>query len=445
MSVSEPLLPAAVEALASVRGVQEAAILCTCNRFEVYAVVDEHDRDSAAERIAEAVGAISSVPLDECAPYLYRYTEAEAATHAMRVAAGLDSQIRGEAQIIGQMRTALRIAQAAGTIGPTLTALLQRAIATGKRVQTETNLGRGAFSIGRAAVDLAGTIFSELAHATVLVLGAGKMSELTARHLVAAGVRFVVVANRTYDRAVAMADRLGGSAICYDAFPEALMRADIVIASTAAPHPILTRDAVQAAMRKRRGRPLFLIDIAVPRDIEPAAGDLDNVFLYNIDDLQACVSDSVVHREAGVEQAEAIAAEGAAEFLTLYRMRGAAPIITELRERIDQIRRDDMALLRARLRHLSDHDWQAIEKATRAMMNRVAREPILRLKQESGAAHSSTGIEHERYDLFTAVREIFGLGETTAARERTDNTVESVVDEGEAIVADDTLQRSAAE
>jgi len=405
LSCAAHALPGALAAAAARPGVREAVILSTCNRMEVYAVTDLPDAEAAYAALRAHLAAFHNVPEAVFASHLYYKTESEAAAHLLRVAAGLDSLVLGEAQILGQVRAALQHAQQAETVSATLNALFQQAIAGGKRVRSETGLGRGGFSIGHAAVDLARSIFADLAHASVLILGAGKMSELTARHLVSSGVRFVVVANRTYEKAVAMAQRLGGKAIHYDTFPQEMITADIVISSTAAPRPILRRETLAPILRKRRGKPLFLIDIAVPRDIDPDVNDLDNVFLYNIDDLEAVVAEEAQSRRAEAARAEAICAVEAAKFLSWYRAREAAPVITQLRERLDQIRQDELALLRSQLQDLSEREWQKIETAMRSLMNKVSREPILRLKREAAGESSASA----RYDLPTAAREIFGL------------------------------------
>ncbi len=412
LSCSEQALPGALTAATACPGVREAVVLSTCNRMEVYAVTDLESAEAGQAALRDYLASWFHVPTSFFAAHLTCRAEHEAASHLLRVAAGIDSLVLGEAQILGQVRGALQAGLEAGTVGTILNALFQQAISGGKRVRAETALGQGAFSIGRAAVDLAGSIFADLSRASVLILGAGKMSELTARHLVANGIRFVVVANRTYEKAVNLAARLGGQAIQYDTFPEALVTADIVISSTAAPHPILRRETLAPILRRRRGKPLFLIDIAVPRDIDPDVNELENVILYNIDDLQAVVAEEARGREGEAEKAEAIAADEAAKFLTWYRTREAAPVITQLRERLDRIRQDELNVLRSQLGDLSEREWQKIEAAMRAMMNKVAREPILRLKRETGAALEEIGGE-ARYDLLTAAREIFGLSDDT--------------------------------
>ncbi|MCS6777834.1 MAG: glutamyl-tRNA reductase [Chloroherpetonaceae bacterium] len=414
LSFPERYLPEALRALADVSDVREGVILSTCNRTEVYAVVETQVREAACGLLQEYLARFHQIAVAQFAPYGYCKLEQEVVYHLLRVAAGLDSLVLGETQILGQVRRAFRITQESGTVGSVLTTLLQWALLTGKRVQTETGLGRGAFSIGHAAVDLARSIFDDLSQATVLVIGAGKMSELTARHLMDNGVRIVLVANRTYEKAMELARRFQGRAVRYDTLAEELVTADIVLSSTAAPHPVLRRETVQAALRKRKGRPLFLIDIAVPRDIEPSVGELDNVFLYNIDDLQAVVLEAARGRMAEIARAEAIVAEEAARFLAWYRSRAVAPVIAQMRARLEQIRQGDLQILRTRLSHLSEADWAAVEAATRAMMNRISRTAIRRLKQETEACAASAPVP--QYDLSTAARELFGLQtEATAA------------------------------
>lgn len=410
LSCSGHDLPDSLSDLASLPGFQEAVVLSTCNRLEIYAATANLKASEAYQAICQHLARFHHVPEPAFTPFLYKKSESDAIMHLLRVASGLDSLVLGEAQILGQVREALRAAQSASTAGSLLTALFQQAITSARRIQNETTLTRGAFSIGHAAVSLASQIFADLSRATVLILGAGKMSELTARHLQASGVRFIVVANRTYDRAKAMAQQLGGEAIHYDRFPERLTQADIVIASTAAPHPIIHRATLQPVLRRRRGKPLFLIDIAVPRDIAPDVYNLENVFLYNIDDLQAVVAEAARERASEASRAESIVCEEVEKFVIWYRGREAVPVIASLRERLEQIRQDDLAVLRARLSHLSEREWQAIETATRAMMNKVARTPILRLKQETEQQMALNGA---RYDLMSAAREIFGLGNET--------------------------------
>ncbi len=412
LSIPEHRLPSALTALMEHKGVREAVLLSTCNRVEVYAMIDSDTVEKAHDLVTNYFASYHHLSRSEFSSCLYLKSEQAAAEHLMRVASGLESLIIGEMQILGQVRQALRVAQETETIGSILTNLFQQAITTSRRVQNETGIGRGAFSIGHAAVDLATHMFTDLSAATVLILGAGKMSELTARHLLSNGVRSVVVANRTFERAKQMADAFGGRAVHYDVFPDELVNADIVIASTAAPHFIVRKEMLQPIIKRRRGKPLFLIDIAVPRDIDPHVEELDNVFLYNIDDLQAVVQEEGAQRLAEAQRAETIAQDETERFMAWYRSRSAVPVISELKSRLERIRQDDLALLRAKLRHLPEKEWQAIETATLAMMNHVAREPVLRLKRETEGSPNE-----ERYDLFSATREIFGLAESRATTE----------------------------
>lgn len=418
LSVSEHHLPSALSNLMQCHGVQEAVMLSTCNRVEIYSVLNTPHPEAANALLIDYLANYHHLAHSEFQPYLYNKQGRDAALHLLRVSSGLDSLVLGEMQILGQVRQAMRAAQETESIGSVLSNLFQQAITVSRRVQNETGIGRGAFSIGHAAVDLASHIFADLAEATILILGAGKMSELTVRHLLSNGARAVVVANRTFEKAQRMAEAFGGRAIQYDVFPEMLLTADIVIASTAAPHAILRKEMLQPIVRKRKGRPLFLIDIAVPRDIDPDVEELENVYLYNIDDLQNVVEEGAQQRANEARRAEEIAHEEADKFVTWYHTREAAPVISELKSRLEQIRQGDLALLKSRLNGISERDWQAIETATLAMMNRVAREPILRIKQE--LTEEENGSE-ARYDLLTATREIFGLTSENNATERPEN------------------------
>lgn len=409
VNCSETQLPHALLAAAERPGVHEVVILSTCNRMEIYALVDAPHLTAAYGQIVRHLADFHHVPESDLTPYLYSKHDQEMISHLMRVASGLDSLVLGEAQILGQVKGALRAAQTAGTISSTLTHLLQHAISAGRRTQAETGLGKGAFSIGHAAVDLARHVFGgELKRARILILGAGKMSELTARHLRENGVSTVLVANRTFARAQALATKLGGRAVQYDSFPDELTRADIVIASTAAPHPIINRATLAPILRKRRGNPLILIDIAVPRDIDADVEKMDDsVFLYNIDELQRVVALEAQGRHDEIGRAEVIVGEECARFLNWIRNREAAPVITQLRQKLDRIREEELSLLRSQLDSLTEREWQKVEAAFRSMSTKFARDPILRLKQETSEPAGET--DSPTYDLLTAAREIFHL------------------------------------
>jgi len=402
LTFAESALSEALRALLACPGLAEGAILSTCNRTEVYAAV----RHAAAESaLVHFLAEYHQLPENTFSQHLYAHHDSEAIRHLFRVASGLDSLVLGEPQILRQVRDAFACASEAKSLGPLLNGLFRAAITTGKRARTETDIGKGGFSIGHAAVDLARSIFGSLNGTTVLILGAGKMSELTAKHLVASGVHFVLVANRTYERALSLAERLGGQAIRYDDFPERLAAADIVISSTASPVPIVHRETLLPVQRRRRGRPLFLIDIAVPRDIAPEVGTLDNVFLYDVDDLEEVVADMARERAAEAQRVEAIISEETAKFLVWRRSLDAAPIVTQLREKHEEIRQAELSRLRRQLPDdLPESIWERIEVATRSMMNRMTRDPINRLKE---AVSGEKG--EPDYDLLEAAREIFAL------------------------------------
>ena len=388
-------------------GVREGVILSTCNRMEVYAVVEGQTVDHAYRSLTRHLAAFHEVPESLFAPRLFHLSEGEAASHLLRVACGLDSLVLGEAQILGQVKEALRVAQTAQSCGPVLSKLFAQALATGKRARAETGLGRGGFSIGHAAVSLAQRILDDFSRARVLILGAGKMSYVTAAHLKRSGVQFVVVANRTHDKAVALAERLGGTAIHYDTFLDEMTRADIVIASTSAPHPIVRRAMLAPVMKKRKGKPLFLIDIALPRDIDPDVNDLDNVYLRNIDDLQEIVEQQAQSRAGEASAAERIVSEETAAFLTWLKARGAVPVIAQLRSHFDAKAQERLEILRSRLGPVSDRQWQEIETQMRALADQLALEPTRSLKRALSAPDSGTNAAG--YDLMDATRALFGL------------------------------------
>ena len=409
-------LEGALAHLAACPGVAEGVILSTCNRMEVYAAVKGAHVEEAFRALTHHLALFHQIPEAAFAARLYCKAEAEAGAHLLRVAGGLDSLVLGEPQILGQVRTALKSAQAAQTSGPLLSKLFTFALEVGKRIRTETGVGKGGFSIGHAAVGLAQRILDDFSRARVLILGAGKMSEVTAAHLKRSGVPFVVVANRTFDKAVSLAQKLGGQAIQYDQFLDEMIRADIVIASTAAPHPILRREMLAPVMKKRRGKPLFLIDIALPRDIDPDVKSLDNVYLRNIDDLQEYMAQDSRARGSEVEAAEQIISSEIVVFMSWLRQREAVPVISRLRSYLDDLTQERLNILRARLGDVTPRDWQIIETQMRALMDQAALEPTRRLKRAMQEADRETS--PPQYDLLEATRELFGLDEEEKEKRR---------------------------
>ena len=338
----------ALQALGSRHASSEAVIVSTCNRAELYAACEDLPAGRAA--IAEFISDYHGIDRSAVAPHLYDVTDLEAARHLFRVAAGLDSLVVGEPQILGQVKDAHTVAAAAHTSGTFLNRLFHASFAVGKRVRTETGLGSGAVSVSFAAVSLSKKIFGDLKGRNVLVIGAGEMGKLTALHMKSQGVHQVTIVSRTMTHAARTAEAIGGaSAAPWEELDTLLGAADIVITATGAATAILTRAHLESVMRPRRNRPLFIIDIAMPRDVEAAAGEIEQVFLYNIDDLQATVRENLARRASEVSRAEAIVSEEVEKFGQWLRSRGAIPTVIALRQRFESIRRAELDRLASTL------------------------------------------------------------------------------------------------
>ena len=392
-------VPPALAALADHAGA-EAVLLSTCNRTEFYLAGLDGDAavGLARELMAHRLGGNAA----DLSRYLYVRKDREAAQHLFRVAAGLDSMIVGEPQIQGQVREAYGHAREASSnsgvvVGPALNRMFQTALNVGGRVRSETSLGVGAASVSSAAVELAKKIFGSLKGRRALVLGAGEMSEVTLECLQGEGVRTAVVANRTYDRARELAAKWGGTAIHWEEFAHALREVDIVICSTAAPHPVLTVDRFRAALPRGTRRPLCIIVIAIPRDVDPALGDEENVFLYNIDDLQQIVDDSLDRRRAELPAAERIVAQGVEEFWAWYASLAVVPTIRALRDHGERVRQEEVERALARLRHLSPDDQAVIDALTRGLLNKLLHAPTTRLREAAGNGRGTGVIDTVRY------------------------------------------------
>lgn len=398
LSVSEGQLPDALRNLASREGISECIILSTCNRTEIYACTATKADDAV---IADWMGEFFGVPVIEFEPFLYSRSGHKAIEHLFRVAAGIDSMVLGEAQILGQVKSAYGAAIDVSSSGTLLSGLFQQAISVGKRARTETEIGRGSFSVGSVAVQLAKSIFDQLKGRVVLIVGAGKMGELTATHLTASGASSVLVANRTHAKAVDLAERFCGRAVSFEDLDSAMESADIVITSTGADEPIISRQMVSAVMHARRGRPLFFIDIAVPRDVEPGVGGLDGVFVYNIDDLHAAVEEHATGRRAEVMKVEEIIAAEVAAFMVRFRTLDAVPVITALRDKFEGIRLQELRRLDERLGHLSAEDRELIDVTTRSIVNRICHTPMIQIKDYAVREDSSARLD--------AICDLFGI------------------------------------
>jgi glutamyl-tRNA reductase len=370
----------------------EAVCLSTCNRTEVYlAAADAHEAD---RRATEALAELAGFDGGELEPYLYRLEQEAAAVHLFRVAAGLDSLVPGEGEILGQVRAAYEH----GTVGPLLDRLFSHALHAGKRVRAETAIGESPASVASAAAALAAQVFGDLAGRRILVIGAGKVGEVAARNLVGRGAELSFVANRTLDRASTLAGRFGATAVPLDEVGGELAAADIVVSSTSAPGVVLDRDQVSRVLPQRRGRPLLLVDLAVPRDLEPEINDLPGCFLYDIDDLEAVVEESLTGRRGEASKAEAIVVAEGARFHDWLASLDVVPAIASIRERAESIRRGELAKASSRLAGLSERERNAVESLTSQIVNKLLHQPIVRLK-EAAAADGVRYVETAR-DLF---------------------------------------------
>ena len=387
------------DALAGLRlHAPEGAILSTCNRTEVYAIAP--DAGAGAETLKGFLAGWRRLPVDQLSPYVYSATQRDAARHLFAVACGIDSMILGETEILGQVREALVAASNAGTVGLPLSRLFHAALRTGRLARQETAISRHTVSVSYAAVQMARQVFGGLEQCRVLVISAGEAGKLTARSLRQAGAREIGVANRTRARAEALAADLGGRTVDFERVPEALVDFDIVISATASARYVLLKDTVAGAMARRAGRPLCLIDIAVPRDIDPDSRLVHGVYLYDIDDLEAVSLAGLEERRKAVAQVEAIIDVEADRFMHWFHSLKAVPVIRGLRDKAEATRRRETEKALAKLRHLSPEDQAHIEALTKALTRKLLHDPIIALK---GQGQSKGHIE--------AARDLFGLGE----------------------------------
>lgn len=413
LAFPEHQLRQVLRTLASYDGVTGCVIISTCNRTEVYAVVTEETKVEGIWRfLADHCGR----PLEEMRRYAYEKLMKAAVEHLFRVAAGLDSMVLGETQILGQVKTAYQIAQDAGTVNGLLNLVFQQALAVGKRVRAETGIDRNPVSVSYAAVELARQVLGSLDGRTVLIVGAGEMSELTVKHLLANGVSGVIVSNRSFDRAQFLAAQFGGRAVHFDELYEWMVKADIVISATAAAHYVIKPEPMAAVMRRRNARPIFMIDIAVPRDIDPEVGHLPGVSLYDIDSLQSVVDANLAERRRAAAAAEAIIDHELSEFLRSLEVRYVVPTVTALKRRGEEIKQRELQKALNRLGDLTDHDIKVISTLANSIVNQLLHEPVTRLKAyaltDEGAAYAEAlqklfGLEPEEEEVSAAMWEPF--------------------------------------
>lgn len=391
------------EALHLVRNldqVQEGVIVSTCNRVEVYAA--SRQREQGVESLIRFMSEYHGVPLGDLRPHLYVQVGPEAVRHVFRVASSLDSMVVGEPQILGQVKDAYDVAVEGAATGLVLNRFMHKAFSAAKRVRTETRIAQSAVSVSFAAVELARKIFGTLQGKSVMVIGAGEMCELAATHLVENGVRDVVVTNRTLARAESLAAKFEGRAVAFDEFARYLPEVDIVVSSTGAPHFVLEVEAVKAAMKVRKQKPVFLIDIAVPRDIDPRINDLPNVYLYDVDDLQGVVETNKKERAKEADKAEVIVLEEVQSFLSWLKTLEVTPAIRALRESFDAIRRAELdKTLKTFGEDLTDKQRKSLEAMSQAIINKILHQPTLYLKSLADEPEVDFSVD--------AVRRLFGL------------------------------------
>ncbi len=392
-----PKLGNAIKILKDSPVIKENLILSTCNRVEIYAVVKNFD--SGIEHIKKILSDFHKLPRDFLDKALYVYSEGKALRHIFRVASSLDSMIVGEPQILGQLKDAFDFALKRKSSGVFLNKLMKKAISVAKRVRTETKIAENAVSISFAAVELAKKIFEDLSKETFILIGAGEMAELAAKHLINNGVKNVLVTNRTYERAEELAREFNGKAIEFDKFFQELVHADIVICSTGAPNYIILKEHIHKVMKERKNKPMFIIDISVPRNVDPQINDIDNIYLYDIDDLQGVVGTNIQERGKEAEKAERIVDEEVKAFLKWQASLSAVPTIVALRNKAEAIRKEELEKTLRKLGHLREEETKSIESLTASIINKLIHPPIAALKSEVEDKDIMVDIVRRAFDL----------------------------------------------
>lgn len=400
LAFNGPKLEEGLKELSSHPLIKEIFIISTCNRVELYLYSKE---DSPSKLVAEEVinflSKFHSIELEQLRRSLYIINGTEAIRHLMRVASSLDSMVVGEPQILGQVKEAFEFALQRKTTGPILNTLVRKAISAAKRVRTETRIAENAVSISYAAVELAKKIFEDLSTKSFMLLGAGEMAELAARHLISNGVKSVTVANRTYERGCELAKEFNGKAIRFEDFLKELVHTDIVICSTGAPNYVITKDQMLRVARERRHRPVFLIDISVPRNIDPAINEIDNVYLYDIDDLQGVVDTNMLERKKEAQKAENIINEEVEKFQRWYNSLDSVPAIIALRKKAEEIRDSELKEFFNKFPSMDEKQRQAIIQLTNTIVNKLIHPPTVALKNNS----------EDREILIATIKKLYSL------------------------------------
>ena len=429
LAVPESRMGEALTRLLSYSSVKEGMFLSTCNRVEVYAVVS--NREIGLTQVQDfLVSTHFSLTADELFPHVYRYVDDATIKHLFRVSSSLDSMVLGEPQVLGQVKDAFELTLAHRTSGVILNKFVKKAISVGKAVRTQTRIAEYAVSVSYAGVELAKKIFSSLKDQTVLLVGAGEMGKLAARHLVNSGVKQIMVTTRNTHRALNLAEQFNGTVIPFEDFRSALPKADIVICATGAPYYVILTDDIQAAIRQRRNRPMFLIDISVPRNIDPAGKDVDNAFVFDIDDLKTHVGQNQEERRKEADKAEDLVKDEVDVMLSWIRGLEATPTIVALRQRAEEIKRAEVSKVLSRLEHISSKDQDAIEGLASAIVNKLLHGSLVTLKSEAQSKNGFAFIE--------AARRFFDLAEPNQTQEYSSSIQESHLLNTDSILADDS-------
>ncbi len=399
LSFPEAVVQDALRSLSGYDGIRECIIVSTCNRVEIYASV--LDTVYGVEQIKKFISDYHKLSPESLEHALYIHRDDQAVRHVFRVASSLDSMVVGEPQILGQLKDAFEIALKTKTTSTIMNKLMKKAISTAKRVRTETKIAESAVSISFAAVELAKKIFGDLEGKIAMLLGAGEMAELAARHLLNNGVKSIIVANRTFERGVELANEFRGSAVRFEDFPDEMIMADILICSTGAPHYVVKYDDVTQALKGRHHKPIFMIDISVPRNIDPSVNKIDDVYLYDIDDLQGVVNANIEGRAREAEKAEEIILQEVETYLNWERSLDAVPTIIDLREKVEETRTRELEKALSQMKGASEEHKRIVEALTKSIVNKIVHAPIVVLKQSASNQRSN--------EIFSFARRLFNL------------------------------------
>ncbi|MEJ2682940.1 MAG: glutamyl-tRNA reductase [Candidatus Sulfobium sp.] len=396
LAFNGPKLEQGIFGLHKLPGIREVAVLSTCNRVEIYACVNNK---GASTDIMDFLADLHGLKRADFEKSLYALNDFDAVRHIFRVSSSLDSMVLGEPQILGQIKDAFEFALEKKTTGVLLNKLMKKAISTAKRVRTETRIAENAVSISFAAVELAKKIFTELADKSFMLLGAGEMAELASRHLVNNGVRTVMVVNRTYERGCELAQEFNGKPVRFENFLQELVYADIIICSTGAPSYVLHKDQMQKVMKERKHRPVFVIDISVPRNIDPEINKIDDVYLYDVDDLQEVVDQNIHGRKKEAERAESIIDEEVQKFGKWISSLDSVPVIVALRQKAEEIKREEIEKFRNRCPGLGEEQARAVEYLASAVVNKLIHPPTVALKEDT----------EDRDELIATIKKLYGI------------------------------------